>query len=68
MKTFQMDLKKAEELALKYGFKPAPKDHPIYSEGVTIRFVQNARPRRVPVKQKTDSSNPKTFKTENNDG
>ena len=68
MKIFKMDLKKAEELALKYGIKPAPKDHPIYSEGVTIRFVQNARPRRVPIKQKTDSSDTKTFKTENNDG
>ncbi len=63
-----MDLKKAEELALKYGFKPAPKDHPIYSEGVTISFVQNSRQRGASLKQKTDSSNTKTFKTENNDG
>jgi hypothetical protein len=57
MKIFQMDLKKAEELALKYGFKPAPKDHPIYREGVTISFVQNTRPKRAVVKQETDTSN-----------
>ena len=38
-----MDLNKAEELALKHGFKPAPKDHPIYSEGVSITFVKNEK-------------------------
>ena len=57
MKIFNMDLRKSEELALKYGIKPAPKDHPIYSEGVTISFVHYTRPRGTVVKQKTGSSN-----------
>lgn len=26
-------------IAAKYGFLPAPKDHPVYSEGPTITFV-----------------------------
>jgi hypothetical protein len=54
MKIFKMDLKKAEELALKYGFKPAPKDHPIYREGISITFVRNEQfPKRK--KQKLNS-------------
>ena len=45
------------QLAEAKGFKIAPKDHPIYSEGVTISFVHNTRTRRASVKQKSDSSN-----------
>ena len=35
----------AEAVAAKYGIKPAPADHPIYSEGTSIIFV-SARPRK----------------------
>jgi hypothetical protein len=35
----------AEALAAKYGIKPAPADHPIYSEGTSIIFV-SARSRK----------------------
>jgi hypothetical protein len=37
-----MDLNKAEEIALKYEFKPALKDYPIYTEGVSIMFVNSS--------------------------
>jgi len=33
-----------EEMAAKRGIKPAPPDHPIYSEGSSIMFI-SARPR-----------------------
>ena len=36
-----MSLKRSEEIAAKFGFKPAPPDHPIYKEGSTIFFVSN---------------------------
>ena len=35
------NLKRSEEIAAKFGFKPAPPDHPIYKEGSTIFFVSN---------------------------
>ena len=35
----------AEALAAKYGIKPAPADHPIYSEGTSIIFL-SARSRK----------------------
>lgn len=47
----------SENIAKERGWKIAPKDHPIYSEGVTISFVHNTRTRRASVKQKSDSSN-----------
>ena len=34
----------AEAVAARYGIKPAPSDHPIYSEGSSIMFI-SARPR-----------------------
>ena len=37
-----MCLKRSEEIAAKFGFKPAPHDHPIYSEGPTIIFVSKS--------------------------
>ena len=30
----------SERIALEKGFLPAPKDHPIYSEGTTITFLR----------------------------
>lgn len=33
-----------EAVAARYGIKPAPPDHPIYSEGSSIMFI-SARPR-----------------------
>jgi len=36
----------AEALAAKYGIKPAPADHPIYSEGTSLIFV-SARSRKL---------------------
>jgi hypothetical protein len=33
----------SEALALKYGFKPAPTDHPIYSEGSSFMFSSHSR-------------------------
>ena len=35
----------AEAVAAKYGIKPAPADHPIYSEGTSIIFL-SARSRK----------------------
>jgi hypothetical protein len=31
----------SEALAAEKGFKPAPKDHPIYSEGSSIMFLRH---------------------------
>ena len=42
----------SEQLARKYGFLPAPKDHPIYSEGTTISFVS---PNRYRIHSDTDA-------------
>ena len=47
----------SENIAKERGWKIAPKDHPIYSEGVTISFVHYTRPIGTVVKQKTGSSN-----------
>jgi hypothetical protein len=64
MKIFKMDLNKAEEIALKYGFKPAPKDHPIYSEGVSIMFVNSSV---FSKKKKNQQSSIKPVKPEKED-
>ncbi|NDB70313.1 MAG: hypothetical protein EB015_20365 [Methylocystaceae bacterium] len=47
----------SEKLAAKYGIKPAPQDHPIYSEGSTIQFIQSrpARPLK-PLQKPADAS------------
>lgn len=37
----KMSMKEAEKRAAEKGFKPAPADHPIYSEGATIMFVDD---------------------------
>jgi hypothetical protein len=60
MKILSTDLKKSEEIALKHGFKIAPKDHPIYSEGSTIFFVQNSRPKKQIIKCKKEIIDKKT--------
>ena len=36
-----MSMKLSEEWAAKRGFLPAPHDHPIYSEGPSITFLQS---------------------------
>lgn len=68
MKIFKMDLKKAEELAIKYGFKPAPKDHPIYSEGISITFVRNEQFRIRKIKNPTISQIKETNEGKTTDG
>ena len=40
----------SERLAREKGFLPAPRDHPIYSEGVTITFLRR-EPRRAAPKR-----------------
>ena len=51
-----MCLNRSEELAAKLGFKPAPPDHPIYSEGSTIMFLSKST---KSFKQKIPSSSHK---------
>ena len=43
------DLEKLERLAEAMGFKKAPKDHPIYSEGSSLMFLK-LRPKQSQAK------------------
>lgn len=39
----KVSLAELEKIAAEKGFKPAPPDHPIYSEGATLTFINNDR-------------------------
>ncbi len=39
----KVSLAEFEKLAAEKGFKPAPPDHPIYSEGATVMFINDDR-------------------------
>jgi hypothetical protein len=49
----------SEKVAAQKGFKPAPKDHPIYSEGLSITFLHHTR---KPSHQKAIASHQKGSK------
>ena len=48
-----ISLEFSERLALERGFLPAPKNHPIYSEGTTITFLRRDR-RRTEVRPREE--------------